>query len=400
MRLRYIIVSGIFLPMALGVGAVSPTPLGQIVDRIVSSNVSLAAGDAAESAALDEFDAENVLPGPELEFEHMWNSSKDGENRWSAGVSQSLPWPVALSRRGELKSAMSATARYRTEAARNEFRLKVTTMLLDFVAAKKDCDMLRDVAASLTEMYERYKRAYDSGEATIIDVNKARIEAARANMESRTAMAQLDVYMADIMGLTSDADVAAELSALDEYPPYELRDIDYYLESYGSSAEAFLAESLIREAELQGRYAKASLLPGLSLGYVHAYEDGSHFNGLSVGIGLPSWNFRSSAKSSTSRKLEASFSRDASRIQALQNIRAEYRKAESLRKELAEFAPAVEGVNNIAILKRALDGGELTLLAYLQESTYFVEAMREYIRLRHDYALAVCTLSRYITPAE
>ena len=43
----------------------------------------------------------------------------------------------------------------------------------------------------------------------------------------------------------------------------------------------------------------------------------------------------------------------------------------------------------------ALDGGELSLLEYLQESNYFIEAIREYNAASYGYACALASLDRY-----
>ena len=88
---------------------------------------------------------------------------------------------------------------------------------------------------------------------------------------------------------------------------------------------------------------------------------------------------------------------EAQKTEAVQGLRAEYIRAKSFKEQIAAIAPAVEGVNNMALLRRALDGGELTLLEYLQESAFFIQAIREYIRLNHDYALSLASLNRYST---
>ena len=43
----------------------------------------------------------------------------------------------------------------------------------------------------------------------------------------------------------------------------------------------------------------------------------------------------------------------------------------------------------------ALEGGEITLLEYLQETSYFVDAAREYNAARLEYALTLASLARW-----
>jgi hypothetical protein len=60
------------------------------------------------------------------------------------------------------------------------------------------------------------------------------------------------------------------------------------------------------------------------------------------------------------------------------------------------LGPAVENTNSIRLLKVALNGGEISLLEYLQEVSYFTEATHEYNVARQDYASTLASLSRYL----
>ena len=372
------------------------TPFDNIVSRIVECNPALKSAGAAEAAAIEEFKAENSLPGPEVEFERLYNSADHGDNRWGVSVSQDIPWPGVFGRRSKAAEAMTTAAGLREQAARNELELKVRQLLINYVEAKKTHSLNHKIAHSLDEMYRHYRQAYDNGEATIIDVNKAKIEAIRAMMEDKQNEDLIAAYEEEIKAMAPGIDLTAGLTALEEYAAPGLDSLDSYLAAYDNSPERALA---IHETELQkasAKLASASLWPGIKIGYMHEFEENTHFNGFSIGLSLPSWNVKATRRASEARALEASFAAEALRTEAMQQLRSEYIRARSFKEQIAAFAPAVEGVNNIALLRRALDGGELSLLEYLQESAYFIQAMREFTRLNHDYALSLAILSRYM----
>lgn len=74
---------------------------------------------------------------------------------------------------------------------------------------------------------------------------------------------------------------------------------------------------------------------------------------------------------------------------------ADCARAHMLQRQLAMLGPAVENTNNFRLLKMALDGGEISLLEYLQETSYFVDAAREYNAARLEYALVLASLARW-----
>lgn len=392
--LSYVIIS---LSFGLGAAstAVAQTPFDNIVCRIIDVNPSLKSAEAGETAAIEEFKAENALPGPEIEFDRLYNSVEHDENRWGIGITQEIPWPGALRGRSKMGAEMAVAAQLRGAVNRNEMELKVRQLLINYVALKKTHTLTHDIARSLDEMHTHYREAYEKGEATIIDVNKARIEAVRAMMEDKQDEDLFAAYEAEIKALAPGIDLTADLDALEEYPAPALQEIDTYIAAYEASPERALA---LHEKELQkaaANLASANLWPSISVGFHHEFEDNTHFNGFSVGLSLPSWNFKAASRASAARSLEASFAAEAQKTEAVQGLRAEYIRAKSFKEQIAAFAPAVEGVNNMALLRRALDGGELTLLEYLQESAFFIQAIREYIRLNHDYALSLASLNRY-----
>ena len=62
---------------------------------------------------------------------------------------------------------------------------------------------------------------------------------------------------------------------------------------------------------------------------------------------------------------------------------------------IAEYAPVVEDTAPIELLRKALVAQQITLLNYMDEENYFLEAQREYLDLVYEYQLAVARLMYY-----
>ena len=50
-------------------------------------------------------------------------------------------------------------------------------------------------------------------------------------------------------------------------------------------------------------------------------------------------------------------------------------------------------------MRKALDGGELSLLDYLQETNYFLRARLDCLALVRDYTIMAFRLNSYMAPA-
>lgn len=141
--------------------------------------------------------------------------------------------------------------------------------------------------------------------------------------------------------------------------------------------------------------ASKERFPKLTLGYVHAYEEGTHFNGLSAGLTLPVFSRGSSLDAVTAEGMAEMLGNEMKLREMVASANADCRRAHMLERQLAMLGPAVENTNNIRLLKMALEGGEITLLEYLQETSYFVDAAREYNAARLEYALTLASLARW-----
>lgn len=62
---------------------------------------------------------------------------------------------------------------------------------------------------------------------------------------------------------------------------------------------------------------------------------------------------------------------------------------------LAEYAPIVSDMAPLELLRKALVARQITLLNYMNEYNYFVQANREYLDLMYEYQLAAARLNYY-----
>lgn len=387
--------------MLLALSTPAPAAAGQtlreIADAIADASPSVCAIDADGLAAEARLKSENLLEGPELEAERLY-APAGGEHRWSAGISQTLPVPGQFSRTSAATEALRRRNVAAADAARAEVSVATQRLLINYVAAKADQELTQRIADSSARLLEKYRRAYDAGEATIIDLNKTRIEAARAAAADAEAAARLDGYRAEIRAIAPDEATAERALALADYPPVtDLPPLTQLVARYETSPRATLALAEADYAEHTASLARTALWPRLGVGYAHAYEEGQHYNGFTLSLQLPAWGACKTGRAeATQQSLSAQFAAQQTRAEAMAEIGTQYALAESLARQMAEMAPAVAIADNFGLLRRALDGGELTLLAYLQETQYFIEAQRQYIALARDHAAAVAALTPYL----
>ncbi len=394
--LKYILASG---AIALGVHAADAQgQFSDIVRRIAADAPSYSAEQARLQANVESMRAENVLENPEVEFERLW-SAGPADNKWSGSLSQAFDWPGAYGARSCAAAALATAGRLELDETFRQLQVKAAENTLQLLAARRKVEILTEVHESMTRLRQEYDRAWQMGETTILDVNKMKIEEIRSATELEQARAEMNAVKADLISMAPNSAAVEDAMELVDFPYVELASAGDYTAAVENAPELRYYSAIAEAENANVAVAKAQRLPGFSLGYVHAFEEGTHFNGLSVGVSLPVYSRRHAVAAADQLGLAARLDLVARRVELETQIAADYASATSLKEQIARFSPLVEGVNNMALLRKALDGGELSLLDYLQETNYFLRARLDCLALLRDYTLLAFRLNSYTAPA-
>ena len=382
---KYHIICGLLLsalPMA------AESPFRPIIASVVDGNNTILAGEASISAALESARAENTLEGPEIEFEHLW-ASGSSDKKWNIGVTQEFAWPG-------LYSARSAAARADAEASRlvllgvkADKALAAKQLIIDLVNAHARLEYYTDVRTNLDRIAALVQKSYDLGEATILDLRKTKL----ALIDSDRALTDI---RADIATLRSSLEgLGAALPEGDAvFGAYPVQDCSR------PTRETDALLYAIHDAETAASAAKSKAVrfeawPTLAVGYRHAFEESQHFNGLSVALRLPSF---SQGKRRRAAALEAealSMETSARIVEETAENSGLYSAAVALAAGMERYRELSGDNSYLSLLAKAYDGGELTVIDYLNEVNLFTGARLNYLDLEYRYNQTLARLNRY-----
>lgn len=384
-------ISSIICCAAISANAFGAT-FDELVSTIVSNSPTLEASRARMASELESVKADNALPDPQIEFERLWRSG-EGENRWSAGISQEIDWPGTYSaRKNTAVSLREAQEAQICSEERNE-RLRAAQLLVEIISANKEIALLSEINSSMKELQDKYMLAWENGETTILDVNKIKIETIRSAAALESAQSRLRSLQGELKAMAGADASTITVPADLEFPYTVLQNENDYMAALQTAPEIRMLQRMAEVARNETSIAKSTRFPGLSIGYSHAYEDGAHFNGFSIGLSLPVWSRTHKINATAASELSARFTMIARTAELENSLQADYANACSLESQMNDFGPVVDGVNNLALLHKALLGGELNLLSYIQEVNYFLEAQLDYLNIRKEYTLVAIRLN-------
>jgi len=376
--------------LAMLTAAVCATAAAPDYDAVITRALQTGYGVRADSLRMASQAAsvlaDNTPEGPEAEFEYLWAHGID-EGRWSAGVSQSFDWPGAYAARRRHADAIDDAAAAAAHSAALDKALSIKMLIIDIVNARRRRAMLSQALANVTAIDSLTRLAYSRESATALDIRKS----ALARLDAERELALVD---ADIDALNSA--LKAEGASVDtdgwlEYPAQALHTDSLAPEEY---PEYRAAAAGARASRAGIDALRRQSLPGLSLGVAHAYEDATHFTGLTVGVRLPSWSNKQRRRAA---ELEAeALAAESGAAVAVAHAQASslHDTAVKLRDELEAYRQLTGDDSYLALLEKAYTGGLINIIDYMAELNLFTEARLRYLDLEYRYQLTLARLNK------
>ncbi len=364
-----------------------------LIESILADNPTLSAQKARMDSEVETMKAANMLSGPELEAGLLFPQVKEESKRWDVGISQSFDWPGTYAARRRSASHKEGAFRMLYRSDYVDKALEVKLLLTDYAKAVADVELLKMASDNLNSLTTVYKDAYEKGNVTIIDYKKLLLEIFSIDTQKAQAEFTAEGIRQNISGLAVNP---VEMPLYWSFPGEKLRGETEYIEEIELKDPTGKANCLlISSAEEDTKLSKLMSLPGFSLGYRHAFEDGKHFNGFSVGVSFASWSRKHSElaalNAEQAQKLEAI---DYS-IKTKAKIRSDYALATRLESRIKKASSLFAKDDYVLLLKKSLEGGAITLYDFLNEVNNYIQMKKDYIELLYNYETVVSKLNRY-----
>ena len=375
--------------------AVIPFPqkaetIDMIALQIVNGSPDLKAAALDNEALAVSLLTENNLPDPEVEGEYMIGPS-GVKNRWGVGVSWGFDWFGSYSAVKRESDAKKTVADLRLEEQYRDSFIAIKQLLLDYILQDKQMKTLSGIISMTDSIYSISKKSMERKELTRLDINKLEIE--RAGLLARLAEVE-DARETTLTALNVMAgiDCSSHLSKMVcEFPDIVVPDV---IPELSSSVSVRAAMSEAEAAERGEKVAAMQSFPGVSIGYSHAFEDGTHFNGVQLGVSLPVFSSKNKKKAAKAATVAARYRAQVVKDKANQELVMETRRLKSILENLRNLSPVVNNVDNLELLQKAYSAKTITLLDYLNERNYFMEAVMNLFSLQYSAASSYLNIAR------
>lgn len=380
--------------MLLTVEAAFSQTYEQVMSAIEQNNTTLKSLRAQADAQKLECRKDIHLDNPEVEFGYLWGSPADIGNRVDLNVTQSFDFPTTYYFKRKIAEGQGAQADLEFSVQRRKVLLEAAeqwTNLVYFNKLDKEYAFQLENAESLMAAYQRM---FDAGEVGILELNKAKLNLLTVRKDYENNQIERTAALAELVRLNGgNAVVVSDV----DYPAYV---IPSEFSTWYASVEN--ANPMMQSIELQqeiNRYqvqlSKSLWAPKFTVGYNSERVLGTTLQGVGVGLSLPLWQNRYAVKSAKAELLALQSAEVDAKSHYASTMKIKYEQAVSLQKLYADYQEIFATVNSDALLTKALENGQITLIEYLMERSVYREALRQALESERDMHMAICELRAY-----
>lgn len=377
-KTRYIILVLTFL-ISIPVKGISIPELLENIDR---NNLYLKTLDSNNSAREAELRSENVLPPTTIEYSPFFRPGINGVASSELIISQEFDFPSLYAARNKQATYERNVLDGEMAVERRNVLLEAQSAALDLILLQKENEILNAKLSDTDKLVEAYEKALQLGSATILEVNKVKLERQDIQRELLLNKADMENVTASIISMNGN--IPLELNGLDYEKSVDQlecsENIEYIL---GKNPSLQTAIMQFKAADNNLKLAKSSWLPAFTLGYRRNTEEKMASNGLIIGATLPLFTNSAHTKAAKARYTADKFAMESKAIEIAAQYRQQIEQLK-LQKATLETYDLELLKETLKLYRKSLNAGQINLTTFYIETSVLYERLLSRAKLENS----------------
>ena len=366
-----------------------------VLRSIEANNKELQANNQLTVSKKLEAKLDNNLPDPSVSYVHQYGNREGMGIQGELVASQSFDFPSVYVQKNKLAKSKAASFDRQGAEFRQQILLQAKEICLDLVLLNQQRALLDQRRQNAEQLAELYAMRLETGDANILETNKIDLELLNAKTEAR---------------MNESARIAKlqELATLNGGIAIDFTDTTYMSDGDILSFEELCAEAVTSNPQLltlkseqvaarrQLSVNKSKSLPSFELGYrMNTATGGERFNGFLVGISIPLFSNRNNVKQAKAQALYTDLQLESTTTTVESELHQLYNQSVALKTSMDEYNTVLKSQNSLALLNKAIQTGQISMIEYFVDVTTFYQSMQNYMQLQNEYQKVMAQRYKY-----
>lgn len=389
---RYLIIATL---ITATLSATAQTSIEDVLSSIETNNKELQANRQLITAQKLASKLDNNLPDPSVSYVHQYGNREGMGIQGELVASQSFDFPSVYVQRNKLAKAKGESYDRQGAEVRQQILLQAKEVCLDLVFLNQQKSLLDQRRQNAEQLAALYEMRLKNGDASILETNKINLELLNAKNEARMNEAARVAKLHELA--TLNGGVAIHFTDT-VYQPVETPQsfVDLQQEAVPANRQLLALQGEKSAALRQLGVSKSLWLPGFELGYrLNTATGGERFNGFLVGITIPLFSNRNNVKQAKAQSLYTDLQIESTTTTVENELLQLYNQSVALKTSIDEYQSVLKSQNNLALLNKAIQSGQISMIEYFVDVTTLYQSMQNYMQLQNEYQKVMAQLYKH-----
>ena len=363
--------------------------LDSVIAAVQATNATLIVSRLQMDAEMKAARTGIYLPNPEVQFDYLWGDPASSGNRTDFGITQSFSFPSVYVQRSNQSGLLKTGASLKYLQKEREVIMKAKSAWIHIVGLNKLLTIFEHRIRLADEIAQQAKLQLSRGEINVIRYHHAQMEFVNLKMERTELEVQHSTLQIHLTQLCGGKFIPVPDTAYPAISAYSMNEI---METFAGTPSVKSLENEIDVRHMEKNITVSEWLPDFKAGYYSEVVTGLRYQGIQAGISIPLWHNINSVKTADNRIKVAGAELDQMKSQETARIISLFNKRDKLAGQVEEIRSALLPVNDVSLLKKALDAGEINISEFYYECTVFYSTWFNLLKTEKDLAMTEAEL--------
>lgn len=369
--------------------ALSQASLDTVIAAVKKANPALIASRFQMEAEMKAARTGLALPNPEIQFDYLWGDPASFGDRIDFGVSQSFSFPSVYVQRSNQSGLVKTNATLTYQQKEREMIHMAKLEWIRLVTVNRQLSILDHRIRLAEEIAVKAKTQLAKGETDIIRFHHSQMEFVNLKMERTKIDIDRNNIYTRLVHLCGGKLIQVTDTA---YSPLSSWSASELTGSLAGTPNVRSLENDISIRHLDKNIAVSEWLPKFKAGYYSEAVTGLTYQGITTGMSIPLFQNSNTVKTADLRMKTAAAELDHYRSQRMAVIASLVSKRDKLSDQVREIRSALLPINDVGLLKKALDAGQINISEFYYECSVFYTAWSNMIISEHELAMTEAEL--------
>ena len=373
---------------------IAQNDIDSIIKQVERNNMSMQTNKKYWEAKRSEFKTGLTPYDPQVEYDYLFGSPAGAGNQKDFSVTQRLDFPTAYSRKKKLSTHQIAQTQLQQQVYRQDILMEAKLLTLHVIYLNKRGAELGRRLLNTQKLVTDYQKKLDKGDVIILDVNKAKLQLLNIQNEVKLNENERQVLLTKMTELNGGIAIAINDTSYPitpAIPEFEL--LDSLIEANDPIIKVYEKEKKILQQQIAVQ--KAMNLPKIETGYHSQGILGQSYKGFHAGITIPLWENKNRSRTAIANLDYANSSAETHRLDHRLENKQYYEQLDVRLKMIGEYKELLSTLNNTTLLNKALSLGQITIIQYFYDESFYFAAYDKYLQTEWEYQQAVARLYKF-----